>query len=131
MTLHRQDEAGITERQEQFLAIVRTFSDLHGYAPSVREIGERMGIQSPNGVVGHIRALVRKGLLTWNPKTARSLRVVDADRIAVSRNLLERALHECLDGQSARTIAILEELLSLDVDAPNGQANVRKGEHRS
>ena len=44
-----------------------------GYGPTVREIAEHMDIRSPNGVVGHLRALVRKGLIRRNANKARAI----------------------------------------------------------
>jgi len=52
----------LTDRQEELIAFVLRCL-LSGYLPSYREIGEEMGISSPNGTVQHLSALERKGYL--------------------------------------------------------------------
>lgn len=46
-------------------------------APTIREIGEEFKIKSPNGVMCHINALVKKGYLAGEEQVARSYRRVD------------------------------------------------------
>jgi SOS-response transcriptional repressor LexA len=66
----------LTARQQQMYDFVRDFRKEHGFSPSVREIGAALRIASPNGVLCHVKALVKKGYLTrvWN--TSRSFRLV-------------------------------------------------------
>jgi repressor LexA len=62
-----------TERQQQILDLIRvSLRDRH-YAPTVREIQEAVGIANPNGVMCHLRALKKKGLIEWVPGTNRTL----------------------------------------------------------
>ncbi len=64
----------LTKRQEQVLDfIVMRIRDV-GYPPTIREIGEHMGIRSTNGVSDHLRALERKGYLTRDQSKSRALR---------------------------------------------------------
>ena len=65
----------MTARQYQVFEWIRTFVEHNQYPPSVREIGQRLGITSPNGVKCHLNALKEKGYLTWRPGFARTLRV--------------------------------------------------------
>lgn len=51
----------LTERQSQILSVIREYVKTHGYAPSIREIGEAVGIKSLRGVTVHLDALERKG----------------------------------------------------------------------
>jgi repressor LexA len=53
----------LTDRQARILAWIRTYSDRHGYMPTVREIGAAFGIGSTNGVARHLAALEKKGYL--------------------------------------------------------------------
>lgn len=69
-------ETKLTKRQEEVLRCIVEFQSECDYAPSIMDICERMGIRSTNGVVGHIRALMRKGFLERSSK-ARSLRLTD------------------------------------------------------
>ena len=74
---------GLTKRQEQTLDYIRQSIEQRGYPPTLREIGEYMGIRSTNGVNDHLRALERKGYLRREDMKSRALRVVDqTDRSA-------------------------------------------------
>jgi repressor LexA len=64
-----------TPRQMQVLTCVRAFVAMHGYPPTLREIGDAIGITSTNGVVEHLRALARKGYIRRN-KGARAIQVL-------------------------------------------------------
>jgi repressor LexA len=68
---------GLTKRQEQTLEFIRSSIRERGYPPTLREIGEHMGIRSTNGVNDHLRALERKGYLRREDMKSRALRVVD------------------------------------------------------
>ncbi len=63
----------LTKRQSDILKHIARHIDANGYQPSIREIGERFGIRSPNGVVCHLQALQRKGVLRMNTQTARAI----------------------------------------------------------
>lgn len=51
----------LTKRQEQVLTYLRENSAL--YIPTFRQIGSDLGIKSPNGVMCHLRSLMRRGLV--------------------------------------------------------------------
>lgn len=68
---------GLTKRQEQTLDFIRQSIEERGYPPTLREIGEYMGIRSTNGVNDHLRALERKGYLRREDMKSRALKVVD------------------------------------------------------
>ncbi len=74
---------GLTKRQEQTLDFIRTSIRDRGYPPTLREIGEHMGIRSTNGVNDHLRALERKGYLRREDMKSRALRVVEDEAAAV------------------------------------------------
>ena len=69
---------GLTKRQEQTLDFIRRSIKERGYPPTLREIGEHMGIRSTNGVNDHLRALERKGYLRREDMKSRALKLVDA-----------------------------------------------------
>jgi repressor LexA len=69
---------GLTKRQEQTLDFIRRSIVERGYPPTLREIGEHMGIRSTNGVNDHLRALERKGYLRREDMKSRALKLVDA-----------------------------------------------------
>ncbi len=51
----------LTSRQKQVLDYVAAYFDDHGQVPSLREIGNAVGISSTNGVMDHLRRLSQKG----------------------------------------------------------------------
>ncbi|MEB2311417.1 MAG: transcriptional repressor LexA [Polyangiaceae bacterium] len=68
---------GLTKRQAQTLAYIRQSIEERGYPPTLREIGEHMGIRSTNGVNDHLRALERKGYLRREDMKSRALKLVE------------------------------------------------------
>jgi repressor LexA len=68
---------GLTQRQAQTLEYIRQSIEERGYPPTLREIGEYMGIRSTNGVNDHLRALERKGYLRREDMKSRALRLVN------------------------------------------------------
>jgi repressor LexA len=68
---------GLTGRQQQTLEFIRKSIDERGYPPTLREIGEYMGIRSTNGVNDHLRALERKGYLRREDMKSRALKLVE------------------------------------------------------
>jgi repressor LexA len=70
---------GLTKRQEQTLDFIRLSIGERGYPPTLREIGEHMGIRSTNGVNDHLVALERKGYVKREDLKSRTLRIVDSE----------------------------------------------------
>lgn len=63
----------LTNRQEEILSFIVNESELRGFPPTIREIGEVMKIRSTNGVNDHLKALERKGYLLRGEQQSRSL----------------------------------------------------------
>jgi repressor LexA len=63
----------MTERQQKILDAIRAFTAERGYPPSVREIGERVGLSSSSTVQSHLKTLERRGLLKRDPTKPRAL----------------------------------------------------------
>ena len=63
----------LTARQRLVYDFVRDKIQNRGYGPTVREIGEQFDISSPNGVVCHLKALERKGLIHRSPNKSRAI----------------------------------------------------------
>lgn len=80
---------GLTKRQAQTLDYIRQSIEERGYPPTLREIGEFMGIRSTNGVNDHLRALERKGYLRREDMKSRALRLVHGDSTAKALPLAE------------------------------------------
>jgi repressor LexA len=62
-----------TPRQQAILDVIKEFQREHGYPPSVREIGERVGLSSSSTVQSHLRTLQRKGLIHRDATKPRAL----------------------------------------------------------
>jgi repressor LexA len=67
-------EKHLTDRQRLVLEYICSSIDDRGYPPTLREIGNKLGIRSTNGVNDHLRALERKGYLTREDMKSRTLR---------------------------------------------------------
>ena len=63
----------LTERQQHVYEFIRDKIKNRGYGPTVREIGENFSINSPNGVMCHLKALEKKGLITRSPNKSRAI----------------------------------------------------------
>jgi repressor LexA len=63
----------LTDRQRQILDFLREYVDVHGYPPTVREIGEAVGLASPSTVHAHLANLERAGLLKRDPTKPRAI----------------------------------------------------------
>jgi repressor LexA len=64
----------LTDRQKEVLEFIQESIAGRGYPPTLREIGERMGIKSTNGVNDHLKALEKKGYLAREDLKSRALR---------------------------------------------------------
>ena len=71
----RRPEGGLTERQRTILEVIRASVTSRGYPPSIREIGEAVGLTSTSSVAHQLRTLERKGYLRRDPnRSARGRR---------------------------------------------------------
>jgi repressor LexA len=70
----------LTERQRQILDFLTSYLDAHGYPPTVREIGEAVGLASPSTVHAHLANLERAGLIKRDPTKPRALELTDRTR---------------------------------------------------
>jgi repressor LexA len=65
----------ITQRQRQILTVIEQHQRDRGYPPSVREIGEAVGLTSPSSVHAHLATLQRFGYLVRDPTKPRAIEV--------------------------------------------------------
>lgn len=65
----------LTKRQREVYDFIREKIRGRGYGPTVREIGENFEIRSPNGVMCHLKALEKKGLITREPNMSRAIQL--------------------------------------------------------
>jgi repressor LexA len=75
-----QTTAELTGRQREIWSFLVDYVDRHGYPPTVREIGEAVGLASPSTVHAHLANLERAGLLRRDPTKPRALELVGRER---------------------------------------------------
>jgi repressor LexA len=72
-----------------------------GYGPTVREIGEQFGIASPNGVMCHLKALEKKGLITREPNMSRAIQLavepIEERGLPLRGRVAAGVLHEAVE----------------------------------
>ncbi|GAC58318.1 LexA repressor [Gordonia hirsuta DSM 44140 = NBRC 16056] len=73
-------EASLTQRQREVLECIRSSVRERGYPPSIREIGEAVGLTSTSSVAHQLRTLERRGLLKRDPHRPRAVNVRDDNR---------------------------------------------------
>src|SRR4051794_20508844 len=70
------DSTGLTPRQRRILEVIRDTVESRGYPPSIREMGEAVGLASSSSVSHQLRALEQKGFLRRDPNRPRALEVL-------------------------------------------------------
>ncbi len=74
----------LTARQQEIWGFLVEYVDRHGYPPTVREIGEAVGLASPSTVHAHLANLERAGLLKRDPSKPRALDLVGHRRASLA-----------------------------------------------
>ncbi|MBX7432749.1 transcriptional repressor LexA [Mycobacterium sp. Y57] len=87
----RDRDSGLTERQRTILEVIRASVTTRGYPPSIREIGDAVGLTSTSSVAHQLRTLERKGYLRRDPNRPRAVDVRGVDDVAQSVATTEMA----------------------------------------
>ncbi|HEX9834040.1 MAG TPA: transcriptional repressor LexA [Mycobacterium sp.] len=77
-------DTGLTERQRTILEVIRTSVTSRGYPPSIREIGDAVGLTSTSSVAHQLRTLERKGFIRRDPNRPRAVDVRSAEDVAAA-----------------------------------------------
>ncbi len=93
--------ADLTVRQRKVLEVIRTSVSERGYPPSIREIGDAVGLTSTSSVAHQLRALERKGYLRRDPNRPRAVDVRGLDETALRAAAGEVAQLRPLESESA------------------------------
>jgi repressor LexA len=96
----------LTSRQREILEYLRFRQKIRSYPPTVREIGEAVGLSSSSTVQNHLNTLERKGYIRRDPTKSRTIEVVDFDQI---QSKLNRVVPVPLVGRVAAGQPILAE----------------------
>lgn len=79
------DATGLTERQKRILDTLRDSIEKRGYPPSIREIGQIVGLTSSSSVAHQLRVLEKKGFIKRDPNRPRALEVFLPELMAARR----------------------------------------------
>src|SRR4249920_1200939 len=78
----------LTQRQREVYDYVVSYADSHGYPPTVREIGEAVGLASPSTVHAHLANLERAGYLRRDPTKPRALELTRRERSVAAASVV-------------------------------------------
>ena len=79
----------LTARQRAVLSFISRSIEKRGYPPTLREIGEHMGIRSTNGVNDHLKALEKKGYLEREDLKSRALRPISFEAAGPTGHMID------------------------------------------
>ena len=100
----------LTARQQEIWQFLVEYTDGHGYPPTVREIGEAVGLASPSTVHAHLANLERAGMLKRDPSKPRALDLIGHRSVAATApQPVEEVLRLPLLGQIAAGSPLLAE----------------------
>lgn len=110
----------LSDRQQRILAVIQEYTDEYGYPPTIREIGDVVGISSTSVVSYNLNALERRGYLSRDKDISRGLRLVttDADADATGRAVDASSRGELFSIPLLGAIAAGEPLPVFDSNAP-------------
>lgn len=91
----------LTERQREIYEFLRDKIRNRGYGPTVREIGDQFHISSPNGVMCHLKALEKKGLISREPNMSRAIQLaaepIEERGLPLAGRIAAGVLHEAIE----------------------------------
>jgi repressor LexA len=91
----------LTDRQRVVYEFIRDKIRNRGYGPTVREIGDQFHISSPNGVMCHLKALEKKGLITREPNMSRAIQLaaepIEDRGLPMAGRIAAGVLHEAIE----------------------------------
>ena len=108
----------LTAKQQQIYDYIIAFTDEHGYPPSVREIGEYVGLKSPSTVHFHLKGLQSAGLITQAAGKTRAISVAaeaqpKKDKVPIVGNVAA--------GTPILAEECIEDYLTFDTDGLSGE----------
>jgi len=102
------DLNALTSRQKEIYEFIREMIQVRGFPPTVREIGDQFEIKSPNGVMCHLKALQKKGLIHRDQRMSRAIQLLDEPTPGRPAGL--KLLGRIAAGSPIEAIALEEEL---------------------
>lgn len=112
----------LTHRQQEILTFVQRYAESHGYPPSVREIGQAMGLTSSSTVHSHLEALARKGFLRRDPSKPRALEILHNGQGLQARAVSVPVIGQVTAGTPILAEQNVEDYVALPADLTGGAA---------
>ncbi len=107
----------LTVRQRQILEFIKDEIRRKGYPPSVREIGQAVGLSSSSTVHGHLQSLEGKGYIRRDPTKPRAIEVLDPDFRTARKPTVEVPLvGQVTAGEPILAVENIEDTIPLPVD---------------
>lgn len=106
----------LSKRQEEILKFIKDEVQAKGYPPSVREIGEAVGLASSSTVHGHLARLEKKGLIRRDPTKPRAIEVLNGEpdnQIAIGHTVNVPIIGKVTAGEPISAIENVEEYIPL------------------
>jgi repressor LexA len=117
------DTEMLTPRQKEIYIFIRSKIQGRGYGPTVREIGLEFHIKSPNGVMCHLKALQKKGLIHREPNMSRAIQLLNDPATAPPAGL--KLVGRIAAGQPLEAVEQDEELLFNDWEGADDKFALR------
>lgn len=95
----------MTPRQKEILDVIREYQRERGYAPTLTELGERLGIVAKSAVHKHVQALAQEGRIRLTAQRARGIELVE-----IERKITVRLLGSIAAGRPIEAVEIPEEI---------------------
>jgi repressor LexA len=118
------DLDALTPRQREIYNFIRSKIQGRGYGPTVREIGLQFHIKSPNGVMCHLKALQKKGLIHREPNMSRAIQLLD-DPATAPHPTGVKMLGRIAAGQPIEAVEQDEELAFTDWEGADDKFALR------
>lgn len=106
------DLDNLTQRQREIYRFIRDKIQGRGYGPTVREIGTEFKIKSPNGVMCHLKALQKKGLILREPNMSRAIQLLQDPTSAPPQGV--KMLGRIAAGSMTEAVEQTDEQLSFE-----------------
>jgi repressor LexA len=114
--------AKLTPRQREILDYIRQEIRERGYPPSVREIGEAIGLSSSSTVHGHLARLEEKGFLRRDPDKPRAIEITGERQLRQQRFISVPLIGRVTAGQPILAVENIEETYPLPFDLIHGES---------
>lgn len=113
------DLESLTARQREIYQFIRNKIQGRGYGPTVREIGSHFDIRSPNGVMCHLKALQKKGLIHREANMSRAIQLLQDSATPSRANL--KLLGRIAAGEPLEAVEDAEDFDFADWQNPESQ----------